>query len=326
MNILVTGAAGYVGSVCAAELVKQGHCVVAYDNLSAGHRQAIVGYVQFVRGDIADREKLKRVCKKHQIEAVMHFAASALVEESIRNPHLFYCNNVSGTLSLLEVFAELKIRKLIFSSSAAVYGEPKSVPIREDHPVCPVNPYGETKLVIERALAWYHGAYGIKCAALRYFNAAGATQDLGEDHRPETHLLPRLLAAVSGPNNSFEIYGDDYPTSDGTCIRDFVHVLDIAQAHILALYSLSKLGLRIYNVGLGKGYSIRAVVKAVQEITGRQLDVRTGKRRPGDPAVLVASARKLRRELKWQPRHSDLKNIIRSAWAWMQMYPKGYRN
>jgi UDP-glucose 4-epimerase len=326
MNILVTGAAGYVGSVCAAELVKQGHCVIAYDNLSAGHRQAVLDHVQFVKGDIADREKLKRVCKQDQIEAVMHFAASALVEESVCNPHLFYRNNVSGTLSLLEVLAELKIRKLIFSSSAAVYGEPKSVPIREDHPVCPVNPYGETKLVIERALAWYHGAYGIHSATLRYFNAAGATPDLGEDHRPETHLLPRLLAAASGPNNSFEIYGDDYPTPDGTCIRDFVHVLDIAQAHILALHSLSKLGLRIYNVGLGKGYSIRAVVKAVQEIAGRRLNVRMGRRRPGDPAVLVASARKLRRELKWEPRHSDLRNIIRSAWAWMQMYPKGYRN
>jgi UDP-glucose 4-epimerase len=325
MNILVTGAAGYVGSVCAAELLKQGHSIVAYDNLSAGHRQAVVEHVQFVKGDIADREKLKRVCKKHQIQAVMHFAASALVEESVRNPHLYYRNNVSGTLSLLAVLAELKIRRLIFSSSAAVYGEPKSVPIREDHPVCPVNPYGETKLVIERALAWYHAAYGINSAALRYFNAAGATQDLGEDHSPETHLLPRLLAAAARANASFEIYGNDYPTSDGTCIRDFVHVLDIAQAHILALHSLSKLGLRIYNVGHGRGYSIRAVVKAVEEIAGRKVDVRVGGRRAGDPAVLVASARKLRRELKWEPRHSDLRNIIRSAWAWMQMYPEGYR-
>jgi UDP-glucose 4-epimerase len=326
MNILVTGAAGYVGSVCAAKLVKQGNCVVAYDDLTAGHRQAVVDQVQFVKGDIADREKLKRVCKKHQIEAVMHFAASASVGESVHNPHLFYRNNVSGTLSLLEVLTELKIRKLVFSSSAAVYGEPNSIPIREDHPLCPVNPYGETKLVIERALAWYHAAYGINSAALRYFNAAGATPELGEDHRPETHLLPRLLAAASAPKGSFEIYGDDYPTPDGTCIRDFVHVLDIAQAHILALHSLSKLGLRIYNVGHGKGYSIRAVARAVEEVTGRKLDVRMGRRRPGDPAVLVASARKLRRELRWKPRHSDLKNIIRSAWAWMQMYPKGYRN
>ena len=325
MNILVTGGAGYVGSVCAAELERQGNSVIAYDNLTAGHRQSVVGHVQFVKGDIADTEKLKRVFKKHHIEAVMHFAASALVEESTRNPHLFYRNNVSATLSLLGVLAELKIRKLIFSSSAAVYGEPKSVPIGEDHPVCPVNPYGETKLAIERALAWYHAAYQIDSASLRYFNAAGATRDLGEDHRPETHLLPRLLAAAFGPTGSFEIYGDDYPTPDGTCVRDFVHVLDIAQAHILALHCLSKLGLRIYNVGLGKGYSIRAVVKAVEEITGRKLDVRMGRRRPGDPAVLVASARKLRRELRWEPRQSDLRNIIRSACVWMQKHPKGYR-
>jgi len=326
MNILVTGGAGYVGSVCAAELVKQGNCVVTYDNLTAGHRQAVDDGVQFVRGDIADTEQLKRVCKKHHIEAVMHFAASALVEESVRNPHLFYRNNVCGTISLLEVVAALKIQRLIFSSSAAVYGEPKRVPIREDHPNSPVNPYGETKLVIERALAWYHGAYGIKSASLRYFNAAGATQELGEDHRPESHLLPRLLAAASNPKGTFQIYGDDYPTPDGTCIRDFVHVLDIAQAHILALHSLSKLGSRIYNVGLGKGYSIRAVVKAVEEITGRKLDVCVGRRRQGDPAVLVATAQKLRRELKWEPRHSALKNIIHTAWAWMQMYPKGYRD
>jgi UDP-glucose 4-epimerase len=325
MNILVTGAAGYVGSVCAAELVRQRHYVVAYDDLRAGHRQAVVDRAQFVRGDIADREKLKRVCQKHQLQAVMHFAASALVDESIRNPNLFYRNNVSGTLSLLEVLAELKIRRLIFSSSAAVYGEPKHVPIREDHPTSPVNPYGETKLVIERALAWYHRAYGINCAALRYFNAAGAAGDLGEDHRPETHLLPRLLAAASDPNGSFEIFGDDYPTSDGTCVRDFVHVLDIAQAHILALHSLSKSGLKIYNVGHGKGYSVWAVVKAVEQIARRRLDVRVGRRRPGDPAVLVASPRKLRRELKWEARHSDLKNIIRSAWVWMQKHPKGYR-
>jgi len=325
MNILVTGAAGYVGSVCAAELVRQRHYVVAYDDLRAGHRQAVVDRVQFVKGDIADTEKLKRVCKRYEIEAVMHFAASALVEESVRNPQLFYHNNVSGTLSLLEVMAELKIRKLIFSSSAAVYGEPKNVPIQEDHPTSPVNPYGETKLVIERALAWYYRAYGINSAALRYFNAAGATRDLGEDHRPETHLLPRLLAAALDPKVSFEIYGDDYPTPDGTCIRDFVHILDIAQAHILALHSLSKRGSTIYNVGHGKGYSIRTALKAVEEIAGRRLKLRMGERRPGDPAVLVASAWKLKRELKWEPRHSDLKNIIRSAWVWMQKHPEGYR-
>ena len=325
MNILVTGAAGYVGSVCTAELVRQGNHVVAYDNLSAGHRQAVAKGARLVVGDIADTEKLKRVCRRYGIEAVMHFAANALVEESVRNPHLFYSNNVGGTIALLEAMKSLKIQRLIFSSSAAVYGEPKIVPIPEDHPTSPVNPYGETKLVIERALAWYHNAYGIQSAALRYFNAAGATAEFGEDHRPETHLLPRLFASASGSQGAFQIYGDDYPTPDGTCVRDFVHVLDIAQAHILALHSLSKLGSRIYNVGHGKGHSIRAVLEAVEEITGRKLEVQVSGRRPGDPAVLVATARRLRRELKWRPRHSDLKNIIQSAWVWIANHPKGYR-
>ena len=325
MNILVTGAAGYVGSVCAAELVNQGHRVIAYDNLTTGHRQAVGPAVQFVKGEIGDARKLKRVCAKYKVEAVMHFAASALVEQSVRDPALFYRNNVQDTLSLLQAMAELQLRKLIFSSSAAVYGEPKSASIREDHPTKPVNPYGETKLVIERALVWYHQAYGIQSAALRYFNAAGATEEMGEDHRPETHLIPRLLAVAKGSPRCFEIYGDDYPTPDGTCVRDFVHVLDIAQAHILVLHALSNSGLRVYNVGPGKGHSIRAVLKAVEEITGRKLEVHVAERRPGDPGVLVASARALRRELNWEPRHSDLKNIIRSAWAWMKRFPKGYR-
>ena len=324
MNILVTGGAGYVGSVCAAELARQKHTVVAYDNLSAGHRPAVARGIKLVRGDIADTPKLKRVLKRHRIEAVMHFAANTLVEESVRDPHLFYANNVTGTLSLLGALAELKIGKLIFSSSAAVYGEPKSAALGEDHPTCPVNPYGETKLVIERALRWYHDAYGLNSAALRYFNAAGATAELGEDHRPETHLLPRLLAAAANRSTAFQIYGDDYPTPDGTCVRDFVHVLDIAQAHILALHSLSKPGFRIYNVGHGRGYSIRAVVKAVEGVIGRKLEIGVARRRPGDPAVLVASARKLRRELGWKPQHSDLKNIIQSAWAWRQAHPNGY--
>lgn len=324
MDILVTGGAGYVGSVCAAELVKQKHTVVAYDNLSAGHRQAVVRGVKLVEGDIADTEKLRRVLKRHRIEAVMHFAGNILVGDSVRNPGLFYRNNVSGTLLLLETLAELNIRKLVFSSSAAVYGEPKTASLGEDHPTSPVNPYGETKLVIERALVWFHNAYEIDSVALRYFNAAGATEDLGEDHRPETHLLPRLLAAAAGRQASFAIYGEDYATPDGTCVRDYVHVLDIAQAHILALHSLSKPGARIYNVGHGRGYSIRAVVKAVEGVLGRKLDFAVGQRRPGDPAVLVASPRKLRRELGWKPQHSDLKNIIRSACAWMQAHPHGY--
>jgi len=325
MNILVTGAAGYVGSVCAAELVRQKHQVIGYDNLMAGHRAALHPGIKFVRGNVADTAKLKEVCHEHHIEAVMHFAASALIDESIRAPHLFYRNNVSASIALLEVLIQLKIGKLIFSSSAAVYGEPKSIPITEEHPTAPVNSYGETKLVIERALAWYHRAYRLKCVVLRYFSAAGAMDLLGEDHRPETHLLPRLLDVALNPHKPFEIYGDDYPTPDGTCIRDFVHIRDIAQAHILALRALPKIGFGIYNVGHGRGYSIREVVKAVEEITGRKLPMRVGTRRPGDPAVLVASPEKLRRELKWKPRYSDLHTIVQSAWTWKLSHPNGYR-
>jgi UDP-glucose 4-epimerase len=264
------------------------------------------------------------VCKKFQIEAVMHFAASALIDESIRSPDLFYRNNVSASLALLEVLIQLKIRNLIFSSSAAVYGEPKSIPITEEHPTNPVNPYGESKLVIERALAWYHRAYGLKSVALRYFSAAGATARVGEDHRPETHLLPLLLDAALNHHKKFEIYGDDYPTPDGTCIRDFVHVRDIAQAHILALQTLPKIGFAILNVGHGKGYSIREVIRTTEEVTGRGLRVRVGPRRPGDPATLVASAQKIVRELGWKPRQSDLVTIVKSAWQWRQRHPNGY--
>lgn len=325
MNILVTGAAGYVGSVCAEELLRQKHRVVGYDNLKAGHRETLAPGVEFVEGDVADSAKLKRVCKKYQVEAVMHFAASALIDESIRAPHLFYRNNVSASIALLEVLVQLKIGKLIFSSSAAVYGEPKSIPITEEHSTAPVNSYGETKLVIERALGWYHRAYSLRCVALRYFNAAGATSRLGEDHRPETHLLPGLFEAASNSRRTFEIYGDDYSTPDGTCVRDFVHVLDIARAHILALRALPRLGFAVYNVGHGRGYSIREVLGVVEEVTGRKVTVEIGSRRPGDPAVLVASPEKLQRELKWKPRYSDLHTIVRSAWTWKQSHPRGYR-
>jgi UDP-glucose 4-epimerase len=307
-------------------LAKQKHTVVCYDNLQAGHQKAVLPGIKFVKGDIADRPELRKLLKQQQIEAVMHFAASALVDVSISNPHTFYCNNVKGSIEMLDVMLELGIKKLVFSSSAAVYGEPKQVPIREDHPPEPVNAYGETKLVLERALAWYHRAYGLDCIALRYFNASGATPELGEDHRPETHLLPRLLDTALYSRKSFTLYGDDYPTSDGTCVRDFVHVLDIAQAHILALRALPKVRFGIFNVGHGKGYSIREVVEAVEEVTGRKLRIQVGPRRPGDPAVLVASPQKLSKELSWKPRYSDLKTIVGSAWAWKQRHARGYEN
>ncbi|MBZ5562108.1 MAG: UDP-glucose 4-epimerase GalE [Acidobacteriia bacterium] len=324
MNILVTGAAGYVGSVCASELVNARHSVVAFDNFSAGHRAAIVKRVKLIEGDIADAATVKRVCRKFRIEAVMHFAAKALVDESMRNPGLFYRNNVSGTITLLDVLVECGIQKLVFSSSAAVYGEPKEVPITEEHPLTPINPYGETKLVIERALAWYQHAHGLRWVALRYFNAAGAVGALGEDHRPETHLVPRLLDAALNSDRTFHIYGDDYPTPDGTCVRDYVHVRDIARAHILALRALPRIRGAVFNVGHGEGFSVREVVRGVEEVTRRTLRVEVSPRRAGDPAVLVASPAKISRDLGWKPRHSDLRGIIRSAWTWKTKHPDGY--
>jgi UDP-glucose 4-epimerase len=325
MNILVTGGAGYVGSVCAEQLIQERHRVVVYDDLSAGHRAAVSPEAVFVKGELADSAKLRNVLRKHRIEAIMHFAAKALVDESVRNPALFYAHNVSGTLTLLDLAIESGIRKFIFSSSAAVYGEPQSLPIPEEHPTAPVNSYGETKLAIERALSWYAPAYGLTFAALRYFNASGATPALGEDHRPETHLLPRLLDAALDPSKEFLVYGEDYPTPDGTCLRDFVHVLDIARAHILALRKLARIKSAIYNVGLGKGYSIREVVRAVEDVTHRKINVRAGPRRAGDPARLVASPAKISRELGWKPRHSELVKIVRSAWQWRQKRPHGYK-
>jgi UDP-glucose 4-epimerase len=325
MNILVTGGAGYVGSVCAEQLIREKHRVVVYDNLSAGHRAAVPAEAVFVKGELADAAKLRSTLGRYRIEAIMHFAAKALVDESVRNPASFYANNVSATLNLLDLAVENKINRFIFSSSAAVYGEPQTVPIPEEHPKAPVNPYGETKLAIERALSWYAPAYGVKFAALRYFNAAGSTAALAEDHRPETHLIPRVLDAALDPSKKFTVYGEDYPTPDGTCLRDYVHVLDIAQAHILALRKLGKMDSAVYNVGLGKGYSIREVVRTVEEVTHRKIDMRAGPRRPGDPARLVASPEKISRELGWKPKHSELVKIVRSAWQWRQKHPRGYR-
>jgi UDP-glucose 4-epimerase len=324
MNVLVTGGAGYIGSVCAEQLLMRKYRVIVYDNLSAGHRAAVPRGAQFVRGDVGDAPSLARTFRRFKIDAVMHFAANILVEESVRDPAVFYRNNVAASLTLLEVMKEHGILNLVFSSSAAVYGEPQTIPIPEDHPKAPINPYGETKLVVERAAEWYHRAYGLKCVCLRYFNAAGATRRLGEDHQPETHLLPRILDAALDTGRDFILYGDDYPTPDGTCVRDFVHVADIALAHVMALKKLPKVGFAVYNVGLGRGYSLREVVKAVQEVTRRPMNVTVGPRRAGDPARLVASPEKICRELGWQPRYSDLRYIVRSAWNWKRKHPHGY--
>jgi len=316
MNVLVTGGAGYVGSICTEELIRAKHRVVIVDDLSTGHRKAVPEGACFVKADVADRARIRHICRRHGIDSVMHFAGATLVESSMTEPQYYFQNNVQKGLAFLETLLEQHVRCFIFSSTAAVYGEPLSAPIPEDHPTKPINAYGESKLMLETILDWYHRAYGLNSVALRYFNAAGASEQLGEDHRPETHLLPLLLEAALNTNKPFQIYGDDYPTPDRTCIRDFVHVRDIARAHIVALRALPTLGFRIYNVGHGRGYSIREVVRAVEEITGRKLTIRVGPRRPGDPAVLVASPQKLCRDLQWTPRFSDLQTIVRSAWAW----------
>lgn len=313
--VLVTGGAGYVGSVCCAELIRQGHKVVVIDDLSTGHREAIPLDAEFLRTDIGDANILKSVVQSYPFDAVFHFAARALIPESVIDPAVFFRVNVSAALSMLDVVRAAGIRKFVFSSTAAVYGNPLRVPIVENHPTRPVNSYGETKLCFERALDWYSRAYDFSAVAFRYFNACGATSEHGELHDPETHIIPLLLEAATGEREQFTIYGDDYRTPDGTCVRDYVHVLDIAQAHILALGSMSP-GFRAYNIGTGRSFSVREVHKAAELVTRTSIPVRIGPRRLGDPDVLEAAPDRLIRDLGWSPRHSALQNIMSTAWAW----------
>ncbi len=312
--VLVTGGAGYVGSVCSAELLAQGHEVIVIDDLSTGHIEAVPDQATFYRVDIGDATALADIERKHRIDAVFHFAAKALIPESVTNPAAFFKVNVSSALTMLDVLRDVK--KFVFSSTAAVYGNPASVPICEDDRKQPVNSYGESKLCFERALAWYARAYGIAVVAFRYFNASGATDTHGEDHRPETHIIPLLLESASAQRESFTIYGDDYPTPDGTCLRDYVHVLDIAQAHILALKTMEQPGFTAYNIGTGTSYSVREVISATENVVRRPIPVHVGERRRGDPAVLCANPAKLIRELGWTPQRSSLSSIIESAWQW----------
>lgn len=324
MRVLVTGGAGYIGSVVTEQLVSDGHQVVVYDNLSKGHGQAVVDGAEFVEGDLADAAKLHNTLHSHKIEAVIHMAASSLVGESVVEPAKYYNNNVVAGLVLLDAMHACGVKKIVFSSTAAVYGEPEKQPILESDPTAPTNPYGETKLAFERALHWYDGAYGIRYASLRYFNAAGATEKCGEDHDPETHLIPIILQAATGKRTHVEIYGDDYPTPDGTCIRDYIHVVDLARAHILALDVLAERS-AIYNLGCGgDGYSVRDVIETAGHVTGKEISVRVGPRRPGDPAVLIASSDKIKHELGWAPKFQDLELIVESAWKWMQSHRDGY--
>ena len=322
MNILVTGGAGYIGSVVVEETLRAGHATVVLDNLVKGHREMVAPEATFVEGDLTDGQLVERTLRENNIEAVIHMAAYSLVGESVIEPAKYYQNNVVAGLSLLDAMHRCDVTKIVFSSTAAVYGEPEKQPIEESDRTAPTNPYGDTKLAFEQALKAYEVAYGIRYASLRYFNAAGATTRCGELHDPETHLIPIVLQAAAGSREVVEIYGDDYPTPDGTCIRDYIHVIDLARAHVKALQILDEQS-AIFNLGCGgDGYSVRQVIDTAEEVTGRKIPVRVGERRAGDPAVLIASSDRIKSELGWQPEFQDLRKIIESAWRWMERQDK----
>ncbi len=323
MKVLVTGGAGYIGSVTVAVLREAGFTVAVLDDLRTGHRAAVPEGVPLHAVSLADAGAVAAVLADG-FDAVVHFAASSLVGESVREPGRYWKNNVAGTLVLVEAAAAAGVRRFVFSSSAAVYGEPATVPIPETAPLAPVNPYGRTKAAMEWLLADVAAAHGMTAVALRYFNAAGAWNGLGEDHRPETHLIPRLLRSLLVPGETFALYGDDYPTPDGTCIRDYIHVHDLAAAHAAALEADLPPGLTALNLGTGRGYSVREVVAAAARITGRPLDPPVRPRRPGDPARLVARPDRAADLLDWEPRRSDLETIVRDAWRWHSAHPAGY--
>lgn len=321
MNVFVTGGAGYIGSICVEELLNAGHQVTVFDNLTEGHRSAVDPRARFIQGDLSDQELVTRSLRDSGAESVMHFAAFALVGESMTNPGKYFTNNVGNGVKLLEACTAAGIRKFVFSSTCATYGPPDRVPMTEDLPQRPINPYGESKLMFEKVLQWYQQLHGLEFVALRYFNAAGATEKFGEHHRIETHLIPNVLKVALGQAPQCEIYGTDYPTPDGTCIRDYIHIVDLAQAHILAL-APGRQG--FYNLGNGDGYSVRQVIEMCERVSGRRIPAVEKPRRPGDPPRLVASADLAKGELGWKPRLPKLEDIITSAWQWHQRHPLGY--
>jgi len=327
MAILVTGGAGYVGSHTVAALVERGVDVVVADNLEKGHREAIWPGAKFCEGDLRDMPFIDKIFAENPITATIHFAAYSLVPESVKNPVKYYDNNVAGTLQLLKAMIRHNVKSIVFSSTASAYGEPEFIPVTETAQERPVNPYGESKLAVERMLKWFDGAYGLKHVILRYFNVAGAHESakIGEDHDPETHLIPMILQTALGKRESFDLYGDDYPTPDGTCIRDYIHAMDLADAHILALEKLEKDPVSaLYNLGSGSGFSNKEILETAKKITGIDIPVRFAPRRPGDPPVLVASSDKIKRELGWNPTRTHIDNIIRTAWAWHSAHPDGF--
>jgi UDP-glucose 4-epimerase len=323
LRILVTGGAGYIGSVVVESLVARGDEVTVLDNLSVGHRAAVHPGAHFVRGDLADAEKLRDVLTGGTFEAIMHFASNTLVGESMREPFKYLGDNVSNGLNLLRAAVEHGVGRFILSSTANLFDRPQRLPIDEEEEIVPGSPYGESKHYLERLLHWLDRIHGLRYASLRYFNAAGATAERGEDHTPETHLIPLVLQVALGQRQRIEIYGQDYATPDGTCVRDYIHVRDLAEAHILALQALDE-GSRTYNLGNGQGYSVREVIDCAREVTGHPIPAVEGPRRPGDPPVLVASSVRIRRELDWQPRFPALRDIVQTAWDWHRTHPAGY--
>jgi UDP-glucose 4-epimerase len=317
LNILVTGGAGYIGGTVAATLLAKGHSVTVYDNLCHATRAMVPEGAEFVQGDVADRPRLETLLGSG-FDGVLHFAALIEAGESMAKPEVYFRNNSAATLSLLEAMRITGVRRLVFSSTAAVYGEPATTPIREDAPLQPTNPYGESKLIVEKMLSWMYRVHGFPYASLRYFNVAGAASGRGEAHEPETHLIPLVLDVALGRRQRIRIYGDDYPTVDGTCVRDYIHIEDLAEAHLLALEALEGGGQRIYNLGNGSGFTVLQVIEAARRVTGQPIPVEVVGRRPGDPAVLIASAEKIGRDLGWKPRHTSLDTIVASAWEWHQ--------
>jgi UDP-glucose 4-epimerase len=321
MRIFVVGGAGYIGSVCAERLLDEGHEVAIFDNLTEGHRRAVDSRSNFIQGELADREQIQAALSNTRPDAVMHFAANALVGESMRDPSKYFRNNICNGLNLLDAMIATRVQRIVFSSTCAIFGLPERLPIEETTAARPINPYGESKLAFEKILRWYDRIHGLKFVSLRYFNAAGATEQFGEDHRQETHLIPNVLKVALGRKPNVEIYGTDYETPDGTCVRDYIHILDLARAHILALGAPSS---AFYNLGTGGGSSVREVIEACVKTTGRQIATIEKPRRPGDPPRLIASSEKIKKELGWRPGFQSLEAIIGSAWKWHEKFPNGY--
>jgi len=320
LRILITGGAGYIGGTVAVRLMQQGHSVSVYDNLCHSTRELIPDGATFLEGDIADRARLQEIFSSQTFDGVMHFAALIEAGESVKRPEIYFRNNTASTLALLEAMLASDVKRLVFSSTAAVYGEPVSTPILEDAILKPTNPYGESKLLVEYMLNWLHQAHGLRFASLRYFNVAGAIEGRGEAHEPESHIIPLILDVALGRRQSIKIFGADYPTKDGTCVRDYIHVADLAEAHLLAFNALETREKLIYNLGNGVGFTVREVVESARRVTGHPIPVTEEPRRPGDPAVLIASSEKIEKELGWKPVFTKLDDIIASAWAWHQQH------